>query len=145
MLTDRRQQPNHNTTIYYVYWQTTTTTYVVMLWFGCCCRPSVNTICGHVMIGLLLSSVSKHNIWLCYDWVVVVVRQSTQLYYDHILCLLTDDNDNPIITWPHIVFTDGRQQQHNHNMTTYCVYLRTTTSNHNMWSCYDWVVVAVRQ
>ena len=58
------------------------------------CLPSVNTICGRIMIGLSLSSVSKHNIcgrnmiglsllsfvskhnmWLCYDWVVVVVCQ----------------------------------------------------------------------
>ena len=30
-------------------------------------------ICGRVMIGLSLSSVSKHNMWSCYDWVVVVV------------------------------------------------------------------------
>ena len=38
--------------------------------------PSVNTICGRIMIGLsLLSSVSKHNMWSYYDWVVVVVRQ----------------------------------------------------------------------
>jgi hypothetical protein len=34
----------------------------------------VNTICGRIMIELLLlSSVSKHNMWSCYDWVVVVV------------------------------------------------------------------------
>jgi hypothetical protein len=39
------------------------------------------------------------------------------------LCLLTEDNDNPIIIQPHTVFTDGRQQrQPNHNTTTYCVY-----------------------
>ena len=55
------------------------------------------------------------------------------------MCLLTDDNnDNPIIIRPHIVFTDGRQrqpiimrphivftdgrQQHNHNASTYYVY-----------------------
>ena len=31
------------------------------------------SICGRVMIVLLLSSVSKHNMWSCYDWVVVVV------------------------------------------------------------------------
>ena len=43
-------------------------------WVYCCCRPSVNTICGRIMIGLsLLLSVSKHNIWSYYDWVVVVV------------------------------------------------------------------------
>ena len=27
---------------------------------------------------VLLSSVSKHNMWSYYDWVVVVFRQSTQ-------------------------------------------------------------------
>ena len=43
-------------------------------WVYCCCRPSVNIICGRIMIGLLslLSSVSKHNMWSYYDWVVVV-------------------------------------------------------------------------
>ena len=40
----------------------------------CCCRPSVNIICGRIMIGLsMLSSVSKHNMWSYYDWVVGVV------------------------------------------------------------------------
>jgi hypothetical protein len=83
------------------------------------------------MIGLLLSSVSKHNMWLYYDWIVVVFRQYTQ--YVVVLCLgcrcrpsvniiCVVDNDNPIIIQPHIVFTDGRQRQPNHNTTTYCVY-----------------------
>jgi hypothetical protein len=36
---------------------------------------SVNTICGGIMIGLSLSSVSKHNMWSYYDWLVVVLRQ----------------------------------------------------------------------
>jgi hypothetical protein len=59
------------------------------------CLLSVSTICGRIMIVLLLSSVSKHNMWSYYDWV---------------LCLLTDaNNDNTIITRPHIVFTDERQ------------------------------------
>jgi hypothetical protein len=130
------------------------------------CRPSVNIICGRIMIGLLLSSVSKHNIWSYYDWVVVfVIRQyGRELQPNHIrpLIVFTDeDNDNPIIIPPHIMFTDGRQQrQPNHNTTTYCVYLRKTTttqscgrimiglslssvSKHNMWSCYDWVAVVV--
>jgi hypothetical protein len=72
------------------------------------------------MIGLsLLLSVSKHNMWSHYDWVFVVG-------------LLTDDNDNPIIIRPHIVFTDGRQQS-----------LLLSVSKRNMWSCYDWVVVVV--
>jgi hypothetical protein len=37
------------------------------------------------MIGLsLLSSVSKHNMWSYYDWVVVVFRQKHNMwsYYD---------------------------------------------------------------
>jgi hypothetical protein len=132
----RQRQPNHNTTTYCVYWRTKRTTtqskhdLILCLLtedndnpiiirphirLGCgSCRPSVNTICDRVMIGLsLLSSVSKHNIWSYCDWVVVVFR----------------NNDNPIITRPHIVFTDGRQQrQPNHNTTTYCVYWRKTTT-----------------
>jgi hypothetical protein len=56
---------------------------------------SVNTICGRIMIELsLLSFVSKHN--------TVEFVYNEQVY--------------------HIVFTDGRQQQPNHNTTTYCVY-----------------------
>jgi hypothetical protein len=131
VFTDGRQQrqPNHNTTTYCAYWRKITIQYVVVLWLGCrCCLPSVNTICGRIMIGLsLFSFVSKHNMW----------------------CLLTNDNnDNPIIIRPHIVFTDARQRQPNHNTTTYCVYWRKTTtttsvSKHNMWSYYDWVVVVV--
>ena len=49
--------------------------YVDVLSLGCRCLPSVNTICGRIMIGLSLSSVSKHNMWLYYDWVVFVFRQ----------------------------------------------------------------------
>ena len=40
---------------------------------GLSLSSSVNIICGRIMIGLSLSSVSKHNMWSCYDWVVVVV------------------------------------------------------------------------
>jgi hypothetical protein len=91
----------------------------------CCgCRPSVNTICGRIMIGLsLLSSVSKHNMWSYYDWVVDVLRQTTYYFYWRPTTTI-----NPIIIRPHIVLTDRRQQrQPNHNTTTYCVYWRTTT------------------
>jgi hypothetical protein len=38
-----------------------------------CIMFHMTAICGRVMIGLLLSSVSKHNIWSCYHSVVVVV------------------------------------------------------------------------
>jgi hypothetical protein len=42
------------------------------------------------MIGLSLSSVSKHNMWSYYDWVVVVVRQYTQYvsYYDWVVVVV---------------------------------------------------------
>ena len=33
-------------------------------WVYCCCRPSVNIICGRIMIGLSMFSVSKHNVVL---------------------------------------------------------------------------------
>jgi hypothetical protein len=107
-------------------------------WLGCHCRPSVNTICGRVMIGLSLSSVSKHNMWSCYDWVVE---------YDHILCLLTDDNDNPIIIHPHIVFIDEDNNDNSIIIRLHIVFtdgqlglsLLLSVSKHNMWSYYDWV------
>jgi hypothetical protein len=88
------------------------TQYVVVLWLGChCCRLSVNTICGRIMFGLSLSSVSKHNVWSYYDWVVVVV-----------VCQLTQ---YVVVLW---------------------LGLLSSVSKHNIWSCYDWVfVVVVRQ
>jgi hypothetical protein len=117
----RQRQRNQNTTTYCVYW-----------------------LYGRVMIGMLFSFVSEHNMWSCYDWVVVVVFRLLTQY--------VVVNDKPIIIRPHIVLTDVRQRQPNHNTTAYCVYWRTTTndnplfssvSEHNMWSCYDWVVVVV--
>jgi hypothetical protein len=121
----QQRQPNHNTTTYCVYWRTTTTInpiiirqYVVVLWLGL----------------LLLSSVSKHNIWAYYDWVYCCCRPSVTQYLVVLWlgCVYwrTTTTINPVITRLHIVFTDGRQQrQPNHN----------TTAKHNMWSCYDWV------
>jgi hypothetical protein len=61
-------------------------------WVYCCCRPTVNTICGRIMTGFIVVGL-----------------------------LTEDNNDNSIIMRPHIVFTDGRQRQPNHNTTTYCV------------------------
>jgi hypothetical protein len=105
----QQRQPNHNTTTYCVYWRKTINPIIIrphmvftdddnnenpiitrphivfsdgrlVLWLGCrFCYSSVNTICGRIMIGLSLSSISKHNMWSYYDWVVVVVvRQLTQ-------------------------------------------------------------------
>ena len=51
----------------------------VMIWLSLLSsgRPSVNTICGHVMIGLsLLSSVSKHTMWSYYDCIYCCFRSS---------------------------------------------------------------------
>jgi hypothetical protein len=164
----QQRHPNHNTTTYHVYWRTTTTINPIIIrphcmftdrrqqrqpsyydCVYCCCRPSVNMICGRIMIGLsMLSSVSIHTMWSYYTINTIIIR-------------------------PHIVFTDRRQQrQPNDNTTTNCVYWRTTTtinpiiirphfmsynvvvlwlgllllssvSKHNMWSYYDWVVVVV--
>jgi hypothetical protein len=110
-----------------------------MLWLGCRYLPSVNTICGRIMIGLslsssvnticdrimiglsLLSSVSKHNMRSYYDWVfVVVVRQLTQyvvvLWLGCCCCLLS--------------------------VNTICGHIiigLSSVSKHNIWSYYDWV------
>ena len=47
-------------------------------WVYCFCRLSVNTICGHIIIGLsLLSSISKHNMWSYYDWVYCLPSVNT--------------------------------------------------------------------
>jgi hypothetical protein len=99
-----------------------------VLWLGCrCCRPSVNTICGRVMIGLsLLSSVSKHNMWSYYDWVVVVVFR---LLTQHVVILWLGCRCLP-------------------SVNTICGRIMIglsllSVSEHNMWSCYDWVVVVV--
>jgi hypothetical protein len=111
-------------------------------WVYCCCRPSVNTICGRIIIGLsLLSSVSKHNMWLYYDWVYCCCRSSVNIICSRIMIGLsvssvskhnycvywrTTTTINPIIIRPHYMFTDRRQQrQPNHNTTTYCAYGRT--------------------
>jgi hypothetical protein len=116
VLTDRRQQrqPNHNTT----------------LWLGRCCRPSVNTICGRIMIGLSLSSVSKHNMWSYYDGVVVVV-----------VCQLTQ---YLIVLWlgcrccrPLVSTIRGR--------VMIGLSLLSSVIKHNMLSYYDCVVVVFRQ
>ena len=53
------------------------------------CRPSVNTICGRIMIGLsLLLSVSKHNMWSYYDWLSLssVSKHNMWSYYDWVYC-----------------------------------------------------------
>ena len=94
---------------------------MVVLWLGCCCRPSVNTICGRIMIGLSLSFVSKHNMWSYYDW--VVVRQQTQYV---------------VVLWLGCCCRSS--------VNTICGRIMiglplSSVSKHNMSSYYDWVVV----
>jgi hypothetical protein len=44
-------------------------------WVCPCCRPTVNTLCVGIMVGLsLLSSDSKHNMWWYYGWVCPCCR-----------------------------------------------------------------------
>jgi hypothetical protein len=118
VFTDGRQrQPIHNTTTYCAYWRTTTTT--------------TQSVCGRIMIGLSLSSVSKHNMWSYYDW---VYNHNTTTYYVY---WRTTTTINSIIIRPHIVFTDGRQRQRGRIMIE--LSLLSSVSKHNRWSYYDWV------
>ena len=67
----------HNMWSYYdrVYFLPSVNTICGRIMIGLSLSSSVNTICDRIMIGLSLSSVSKHNMWSYYDWVVgVVVR-----------------------------------------------------------------------
>jgi hypothetical protein len=93
------------------------------------------------MIGLsLLSSVSKHTMWSYYDSVYFCCRPSVNIICGRImigLSLMTDDNnDNPIIIRPHIVFTDGRQRQPNQCRILIGLSLLSSVSKHTMWSYY---------
>ena len=67
----------HNMWSYYdwVYFLPSVNTICGRIMIGLSLSSSVNTICGRIMIGLSLSSVSKHNMWSYYDWVVIVIRQ----------------------------------------------------------------------
>jgi hypothetical protein len=126
----------------------TDTQYVVVLWLGFrCCRPSVNTICGRIMIELsLLSSISKHNMWSCYDWVVVVVFR---LLTQHVVilwlgCRCCPPSVNTICGGIMIGLSLSSVSKHN-MWSCYDWVVVVFVSKHYMWSCYDWVVVVVRQ
>ena len=98
-------------------------------WVYCCCRPSVNTICGRIMIGLsLLSSVSKHTMWAYYDWVYCCCRLSVNIQCGRIMIGFIVVSENTIC---------GR--------IIIGLSLLSSVSKHNMWSYYDWVVVVFRQ
>ena len=71
-----------------------------------------------------LTSTNQEVLTASGDKLKIIGRGNFLMRLDaHILCLLTDDkNDNPMIIRPHIVFTDGKHRQPNHNTTTYYVY-----------------------
>jgi hypothetical protein len=129
---DNNNKPKHNTTTYCVYWLTTmydkpnnnATTYCVYWRMTTKTNPTI---------------IRTHIVFI--DWQI-------QPYYDHMLCLLTDDNnDKPNLHTSIYCFTDGRQQRqiqpyYDHmlclltddnndktiqNTSTYCVYWGTTT------------------
>jgi predicted permease len=107
-------------------------------------RQPINTICGRIMIGLsLLSSISKHNMWSCYDSVVVVVfRQQTQ----YVVVLWLGCCCRPSVTTICGRIMIGLSLCSSVN--TICGRIMiglslSSVSKHNMWSCYDWVVVVV--
>ena len=80
------------------------------------------------MIGLSLSSVSKHNMWSYYDW-VVVVHPSVNTICGRIKIGLS-------FCLPSVNTICGRIK----------IGLSLSfVSKYNMWSYYDWVVVVVRQ
>ena len=62
---------------------------------------------------------------------IVFTDRRQQRQPNHNTCLLTDDNDNPIIIRPHIVFTDGRQQQPNHSIRLHIVFTDERQPSHN--------------
>jgi hypothetical protein len=162
VFTDGRQrQLNHNTTTYCVYWRTTTTINPIIIrpdivfrimigllllssvskhnmwsyydWVYCWCRPSVNTICGRIMIGFIVVVIRQKTQYVVVLWLGLLLLSNTTTYY--VYCRTTT-TINPVIIRPHIVFTDGRQQrQPNHNTTTYCFYWRTTTMYYDLVYC----------
>ena len=103
VFTDRRKQrqSNHNTTTYCVYWQTISTT-----------NPTMIPVWPWIVLTYRRQK-RQHPTIIRPHIVFTGGRQPRQIqpHYDHMLCLLTDDNDKP-----------------NHNATC-CVHWRTTTTN----------------
>ena len=94
------------------------------------------------MIGLSLSSVSKHNMWSYYDWVVVVVP-SVNTICGRIMTGLSSVSKHYVVVL--LLGCCCRP-----SVNTICGRIMiglslSSVSKHNMWSYYDWVVVVVRQ
>jgi hypothetical protein len=115
MFTDRRQQRQPNQGLLLLSSISKHNMWSYYNWVYCCCRPSVNIICGRIVIGLsLLSSVSKHNMWSYSHCMFTDRRQQRQPNHNtttYCVYWRTTTTINAIIIRPHIMFTDGRQQQ----------------------------------
>ena len=147
LLTDgKHDKHNHNTgmTMHCIYWTTTTTSkphvirphilftdgrqrqiqpyfdHIVCLLTDDNNKPTI--IRSHIVITHGRQQQTNHNTTTyCVYWRTTTTI-TNKLLYDHILCLLTDNNNKP-----------------NHNTTTYCVYWRTTTTTNPtiipVWPC----------
>jgi hypothetical protein len=127
-----------------------------VLWLGCrFCRPSVNTICGRIMIGLsLLSFVSKHKMWSYYD--LVYCNPSVRLYDKN---SESDFFFSSTKIWIFFSASVGIRifvLEKNHNppfqanwsfpyWRTKTLQVKWSVPKHNIWSYYDWVVVVFHQ
>ena len=105
------------------------------------CRPSVNTICGRIMIGLsLLLSVSKHNMWSYYDWLSLssVSKHNMWSYYDWVYCYCRP-SVNTICGRIMIGFivVVARQKTQYVVVLWLGLLLLSSVSKHTMWSYYD--------
>jgi hypothetical protein len=136
------------------------TQYVVVLWLGCCCcRLSVNTIFGHIIIGLsLLSSISKHYVVAL--WLGCRCRPSVSTIYGRIMIGFIVFRSVNTICGRIMIGLSLLSSVIKHNMWSYYVSvyclpsvsticdrimiglsLLSSVNKHNMWSYYDWVVV----
>jgi hypothetical protein len=93
-------------------------------WVYCCCHLSVNTICGGIMVGLIVGFVvSKHNIWSSYDWVYCCCRSSVNTRCSRIMI--------------------GLSSVSKHNIWLVVLWLGlpslSSVRKHNMWSYYGLV------
>jgi hypothetical protein len=103
----------------------------IMVGFCRCCRLSVNTMYGHtrIMLGLsFLSSVSKDNMWLYYGWICRCCRPSVNTICGRIMV--------------GFVVVVSQSTQHVVVIRLDLSWL-SSVSQYNMWSYYGWVVAFV--
>ena len=115
---------------------------MIVLWLGCRCLPSVNIICGRIMIGLsLFSSVIKgttiygffsKNIF-SFPMLLKKIfwyfgggkKKSDSEFLSYNLLLNSGKTQYVILLWLGLL-------------------LFSSVSKHNMWSYYDWVYCCCR-